>query len=308
MSRGPGRLQTDVLDYLQTNTHDISLEGLRWTLWERKTKSATENITSAWNTSVSRAVKGLVISGKIRIELRRLESFAEATAHYPHKTLLAETRRLRLALLPILLGGIEDEELVAEYGPAANEKFFLETISPEQWRSLKESWLRLEPRLIDLLPTKKRGDRNTLFMLIAKAKAIFEPRNLSCRHSFAEYLAGCAKGQLLPEPLAREVKGFSDDLVPPPNAGHLKLKGFVHFFAYVPRHRGCTLKEATVDYLDQKCPEVVRSLPGYKPAPEVRQDRLGYVIFGRRRETHSPRLYALFDQTVFQKFHFLTLA
>ncbi|HEV3339537.1 MAG TPA: hypothetical protein VG125_04250, partial [Pirellulales bacterium] len=134
----------------------------------------------------------------------------------------------------------------------------------------------------------------------------FEIQNLQCWESFGEHLRHCAKRQALPDALAADAMALSDGMLSPADAGHLQLRSYVHTFAHVPQHRGCSLKKETVEYLDKTCPEVVRSLPGYVAPPKpVRQM---YAYAGPRDPKHSPRLYGLFDQTVFQEFHFLRVA
>jgi hypothetical protein len=307
MSRGPGRKQTTVLDHLKGSPEPVSFESLRWTLWAREPGSSGGDLPNAWNTSVFRAVQALAEDGKLHTDRRRLVSFEEAVVNYPHKTLQGATRRLRLELLPVLQKGIQDGEAFARYNPADNEKFHLGSLTPEGHRSLQRTWLRLEPQLIDLLPELDRADRNALFCLLARGKSIFETQDLTVRHSFAEHHRICAERQSLPEPLEGQVKTFADALVPPADAGHLRLKGFVHSFAHVPRHRGCTLKEDTVEYLARMCPDLVRSLPEYVPgsAPEVGHVR--YTLMGVYcKEKHSPQLYKLLDQSIFQEFNFLS--
>lgn len=172
MSRGLGRKQTAVLDYLKGSSELVSFESLRWTLWTRESGTAGGDLPNAWNTSVFRAVNVLAEDGKLHIDRRRLESFDEAVLNYPHKTLQGALRCLRLALLPVLQKGIQDGESFARYNPADNETFHLESLTKEERRSLKHTWLRLEPKLISLLSELNRANRNTLFCLLARGKSI----------------------------------------------------------------------------------------------------------------------------------------
>jgi hypothetical protein len=306
MSRGPGRHQKAVLDYL---THQpTSFETLRWMLWEQNAErpaAPDQDLPNKWNTSVKRAVEGLETDLRIRIERRRLVSLAECVQHYPNKTLSGASRRLRQQLLPVLLRWTEEGDAFPRYNPADNERFHLQSLSLAARKALQADWLRLEPRLVTLLHTTRHEERNGVFLLIAKGKAIFEEDALSCRGAFADYVRRCIEGRLLREPLAAEVIALSEAMMPPTNAGQLRLKSYIHEFADVPRHRGCSLKKRTVEYLAKACPAVVESLPGYIPS-ETPPDRRH--VFYAREARHSPQLYGLFDQTVFQKFHFLQIA
>ncbi len=236
------------------------------------------------------------------VERRRLDSFDECVAHYPNKTLRGAVRRLRLQLLPTLLQWTRDGAF-PRYSQEDNEKFHLESLAPDVREALRLAWLHLEPRLIDLLAQPGRADRNALFRLVAKGKAIFETQGLECRGAFAEHVRRCTESRLLPEPLAAEVVALSNSILPPAEAGHLQLKGYIHRFAHVPRHGGCSLKQGTVDYLARSCPDVLRGLPGYVEPREQVRGRFRLLVPARPK--HSPQLYGLFDQTVFGAFHFL---
>lgn len=310
MSRGQGQLQTGILEYLTGLAGgSISFERLRWELWDGKTQSPTANLPNTRNTSTKRAVKGLVKAGKVLKDERRLISFDEAVQNFPSKTLFGTTRSLRLSLLPVLSKAIADGEKWARYSPADNEKFHIESLKPEELQALKAKWLRLEPRLIEILPALSSTNRNTLFILISKAKSIFEiKKDLTCSQSFSEYLRTCTQRAILPEPLVGEVQAFSDALVPLTHAGHLRLKGFIHAFAHIPNRGRCQLKEDTIEYLAKACPEVVRQLPGFKASSACKpSDGRYFSAFLERKDTHSPQLYRFFDQSIFQTFIFLTL-
>jgi hypothetical protein len=310
MSRGLGWIQNALLDHLIGQRGATTFETLRWDLWERSHPMPImpgPDLPNKWNTSVMRAVKCLEKGARIKVERRRLISFDECVFHYPNKTLRGSVRRLRLQLLPALLRCTNNEgDAFPRYNRAANEKFHLQSLTPVVRKTLRNSWLRVEPRLIELLPLSGRADRNVLFQLAVKGKSIFETGDLECRGSFAEHLQICTEHKLLPDPLASDLRILSDSMLAPTDAGHLRLKSYIHTFAAVPQHRGCSLRKETVTYLDQSCPEVVRKLPGYV-APEVPVNRHNYMM-GAREPKHSQQLYGLFDQTVFQRFHFLQLA
>jgi hypothetical protein len=252
-----------------------------------------------------RALKALEKDRRVEIVRRRLESLEECVEHYQGKTFSGAVRRLRRELLPVLLRWTQDGDAYPKYNPADNEKFYLASLPQEDRQALRVIWLRLEPQLMALLPEAARAQRNTLFQLVAKGKAIFELQELDCRGALVEHVLRCYEAQLLPELLAAEVKAFADRMLPAATAGHLRLKGYIHQFANVPQYRGCSLKEKTVEYLDKARPDIVRSLPGYV-APEKPADRRLY--FYSREAQHSPQLHTLIDQTVFQNFHFLRVA
>jgi hypothetical protein len=305
MSRGYGRHQKAVLDHLSRLSAPTTFETIRWHLWEDAAEHATagQDLPNKWNTAVMRAVKGLEKDERVTIDRRRLVSLEECVQHYPNKTLSGAARRLRQQLLPVLLRWTQDGKVFPRYNLAANEKFHLQSLAPDARKALRADWLRLERRLVALLASPGRARRNAVFQLIAKGKSIFEIEELECPGAFVEHARRCAERQCLPGPLAAEMAAFSEAILPPTDAGHLRLKGYIHELVAVPRHRGCSLKKKTVEYLAEMCPAVVEKLPDYVPAEKPTDRRLF-----KREAKHSPQLYGLFDQTVFQTFHFLQLA
>jgi hypothetical protein len=255
-----------------------------------------------------RAVRSLEKDGRIEVEERKLLSFEECVTHYPSKTLNGEARRVRDQLLPALLQWTRQKGgACPRYTSADNERFHLESLLPEDRQSLNKKWLRLEPRLMALLPRMSRDDVNALFELIAKAKSIFETQGLDCRGAFVEHVQRCTARHLLPLPIANKITAFSNELLPPTDAGQLRLKSYIHAFADIPKYRGCSLKKETVEYLDRSFPTVVQTLPGYTAPPAKQTGFRRFVSLDERGPTHSKLLLGLFDQTVFQDFRFVRI-
>jgi hypothetical protein len=190
-----------------------------------------------------RAVKGLEKDKRLTLTRRRLVSFEECVAHYPNKTLLSHIRNLRLKLLPALLRWTQEDNALPRYNLAENESFYLNSLTQDDRNKLRKAWQSLEPRLIDLLPRSEHAARNALFSLIAKGKSIFETQDLQCWGAFAEHVHRCIDQHLLPEAVASDAKCLSDAILPAPDAGHLRLRSYIHTFAEMPRHRRCSLKQ-----------------------------------------------------------------
>lgn len=306
MSRGPGRIQRTILEHLASSNQQTTFETLRWELKEALgTSLASQDLPNKWNTSVKRALDGLEAEKRIAVEERRLRTLEECVAHFPGKTLLGAARRLRLQLLPALLRGVQRGELFAHYNTAENESFYLKSLPKETRRHFREQWLHLEPRLIGVLTICPLKHRNAVFSLITKGKATFEEANLDCRGAFAQHVQACIRGGIIGQPLSKELEAFSHRILPPADAKHLQLRSYVHEFAHIPQHRGCTLRKETVEFLYRECPEVIECLPGFVAPKQPSRPGMG---FWNRDVKHSPRLYALFDQSVFQNFRFLSLA
>jgi hypothetical protein len=142
-----------------------------------------------------------------------------------------------------------------------------------------------------------------------KGRALFLKSNVEHRGSFADALAESASRGLLAPDLARRMAEFRLKFMPAPTEGALRLKSYVHEFAHVYSRGRYILKSATVERLHNARPDIIESQPGFERAagPFVRQAgrtaREGAQLM--RKPKYSDNLYKLFDQTVFQDFHFL---
>lgn len=313
MSRGLGHVQRSVLDHLGGAAGVTTFETLRWELWGRRESggrpdATCEQLPGAWNTTVRRAVAGLERDKHIATERRRLDSFDECVTHFPNKTLIANVRKLRLDLLPVLRGWTQGGRVRSRYGRYDNELFYLKSLKAEEMKERRRAWTWLEPALTRCLASFAKRDRDLLFLLVAKGKNLFETDEITCRRSFALLAERLLEHSLLSAPVAQRLRELCRLILPPDEVGFLQLKGLVHEFAYVPRYRRGSLKTDTVDWLE-KDPEskgVLEKLPGYE-AP-VEASRHGPIRFAPGKAVHSKLLNSLFDQTVFQKFQFVRSA
>ncbi len=151
MSRGNGAVQSDIVKFLQSHPAGTTFEQLRWLLWEarqslddngQRTKTPAD-LPNKWNTSVYRALMGLVdrTEGGVEIVHRRLGSVKEFVDHYPFKTLSGEMRQLRSVLLPDIAKWSAKDGPRPRYTVEANEVFYRERIDKDlisrarlQWR------------------------------------------------------------------------------------------------------------------------------------------------------------------------------
>jgi hypothetical protein len=322
MSRGIGRLQRAILDYLDRHPQPRTFESLRWVLWVSAEPGAaptrlhagvpeasSEKLPTAWNTSLGRALKALAGQGcrAIALEKRHLTTLDEFVEHFPNKTLLRRVRSLRLELLSALAAWAR-ATLVPRYKPGSSEWFYLQGRAPEELARFRQRWYALAPKLIALLPGREGEEGNRLFLLTAKGKSLFEELPIESRcSSFAQLLQPCLEAGLLPAPLDREMVALAEEFLPGTEAGFLSLKSHLHAMVHAHRHGRCELRDETLDYLDRAYPEVVRSLPGYRPAPadDPPADRFSFGSW-RARAEHSEQIHALIDHTVFQKFLFIS--
>lgn len=304
MSRGLGKIQTAILEYLSENSGSSS-EEMRWAIFERlghPALHAGDVLPTKWNTSFTRALDRLANAPKhITLEVRRLADLSEFIRHFPFKTLQFDIRVLRQELLPVLGDWVKENGTGPRYTVADNERFHLRELSVEDQEILKRRWCELEPTLIGCLPSLPIDHRNILFMLIAKGKNLFEAVSLNSGNSFVELGRECtARGLVLGE-TALKVRALCDQLFAPSTAGPLQLKSYIHTFANIPKYGRCTLKAETLEKLYRDRPEVLSRLPGFSAG---RRGRNGF--FGSD-PTHGKLVHSLIDQSLFQDFVFVSL-
>lgn len=309
MSRGDGYFQRAVIGALtEAAEESLTMEGLRWRLYEDSGKPPLqpgEELPSAWNTSFRRTIIGLERHGRINIDSRPLESLEECIIHYPGKTLSASARLLRAKLLPVILDWSRKEGgLKPRYGDAANEDYQVKKLRKEgKWAELSDQWQLLEERLRPLYG-KASSSPDDFLRLICKGRNLFRTTDIETGISFSLAVSKVRRSGQSPTDLTDDLQAFLELFMPAGQAGSLKLHGFMHELAEVPRHGQCKLRDSTLDYLHTHQKELVESMPGFqrKPAPPFQG------FYGVREEyTYDPDLVKLFDQTVFQDFKFISL-
>ena len=328
MSRGPGKKQRDICDLLAANPAPTTFETLRWALFEQGHADASSSpddspgrlrdgkMPGSWNSSLTRALERLAEGGERRVIIRRrrLASMDEFVRHYPGKSLVVKTRKLRIDLLPGLAKIAQGPEHQARYTQAENEQWFVTNRLGDKLAQFQKDWDAIEPELVEQLPRLAGEDRDHLFYLIARAKSLFRSAPLECRRSIAQCLAPLAEHDALPPATLKKTADFSNALLPPARIGFLRLKSQIRSFADIPATgSGYRLKAETLDGLEEACPEVVRSLPGYKPPPPRRQRGGKFTSFDSiftdgPRSTHGPDIHKLIDKTAFERFVFVRLA
>lgn len=322
MSRGPGQLQRQILDYLVTGEAGVTYESLRWDLFDRRraapgpppgdipTRLDNNRLPSTWNSSLKRALDGLADRsvGRVVVDRRHLSSFEELVRHYPGKTLQVDTRRLRITLLPVLEDLVRTGNQYAHYSQAGNEEFYMITHLRERANRFRKAWRNLESELFEQLPRLSGEDRSDLFLLIARARSLFESAPLECRRSIAQCVGPLVERRALPPGLQEKVIDFSDSLLPPTEIGFLQVKSFIRSFTDIPRYGSdYRLKPEILDTLEEERPDVVKALPGYEPPPPPGSRRRLPILRDEPRSTHGQLIHTLLDKTVFEKFTFISL-
>jgi hypothetical protein len=314
MSRGLGQLQGSIRDYLVAEPAHTTYETLRWALFEQQTlvgrpgRLRGGRLPSSWNTSLKRALEGLAAADKPHVvtQRRRLESMAELVTHYPGKSLVSSTRKLRRDLLPALVIIAETKNQTPRYTQADNESFLLGSFAADKRTTLQKAWQAIAPELIHHLQNVGGNDQLTLFLLIARGKSLFEAAPLECGMSIAQCVEPLFERAGLPLALQRKLSSFSASVAAAPTIGHLRLKSYIRSFVDIPqRGRGYRLTAATLDQLDDVCREVLKTLPGYEYRPPPSKKSISWLMHVGPRSQHSPEIHKLIDKTVFETFCFI---
>lgn len=299
MSRGHGELQRAVISHIQSATSPLTVESLRWELYEKLEKPevpAGGELPGKWNTSFVRAVKKVAADPRrfFAIERRRLKSLDECISHYPGKSLQVDVRHHREKLLPALLEWTQDKHGASpHYSEGENEIYYVNRLSQNRRDWLRQEWTKLEALI---RPTFAELASEHLLLLFLKARALFQGLNAKSPFSFAAMVELSCND--LPATVAEQLRAFAKKFVSDTNAGALKLQSFVHEFANVPRHGQCSLRKDTLEALHRLRPQFIEALPGFDP---------GHGRF-MREPKYPDALHKLFDQTVFQKFQFIVSA
>lgn len=308
MSARIGHHQRSILVALRDCRSATTFESLRWTLWKAEHPDGGElpDLPTKRDTSIKRALDGLVEKGHVQINSRPLASLNECVEHFPQKTLSTELRQLRRQLIPVLF---EWPDAYPRYTSAENERFHLKSISENVRNELLRRWCCLEPKLIVLLHQCEQPIRNQLFLLIAKGKALFETSDLDSRRSFGELAVQLLQTGVCSPEVERMIRDLNENLLESNEAGFLRLKSVIHSVANVPVHgRDWSLKTQTVEYLESRCHDVLSSLPGYQSAEPPPGRRNLRLMMMERQAVQSRLLQNLLDHTVYTRFRFVEVA
>jgi hypothetical protein len=309
-------LQREILRIVEEAEGPPTIEGLRWTTYQNLgyVIGRERKLPTKWNTSVRRAASGLFRGGHINISVRRLANFEECVAHYPYKSLSDETRKVRETFLPSLLKWFRDPRgFGPKYGVSSNEKFYLESLGEAFHEELKIRWSKIEDWLRSLYGTAKNSP-DDLLKLICKGRGLFresvflvrrihEGGGITVDAALTDLIEAVRRKQKLPDELATELEKLKELVLPRETASVLRFKSLVHELADIPRHGQCSLKQTTLDYLHQEMKTSVEKMPGFK-----QKEGLRYDFGGPPQFEYDSKLKKLFDHTVFQNFHFLSLS
>jgi len=317
MSRGIGAKQSAILQYLADHGGSSTLETVRWGLWDGAHPppagilDATGELSASWNTSLSRAAKGLTEAEPQRIAVtkRKLLSLEEFLEHYPNKTLSHRNRYLRRQLLPVLLSD-NNPQFRSQYTRAGNESYNIQQreSAPVVLKAGK-IWRRIEPYLFGQLSATDGDARNALFRLLAKGKEIFLSDELSARSGFVDYADAVKATGVLSADLIRAIDEICDLVLPKEREYHLNLKSKLYSVVdFGSRGHASSLKPESIVWLNGECGGLLSQLDGYKAPQRRKEQDDGWMMLFSRERVECPELKRLIDATALRPFSFVELA
>lgn len=305
MSRGPGLLQRAVLASIPGDGTQVTFGRVLWSVAE-----ITGGVTTAGSTgpiplgevkgstyrSVRRAVKGLVDDGKIQAVVQRPASVSEVCGSYPWVTHSTQVRWLRERLLPKLFEIAENEQ--GTFGPLKQERHLLRNRS--ELPAVVAAWRALEPVIALHVARSPVAVRDEWITLLAAGHGMFVTSSSVDAGSFRLAVERCAARDAT-APLIKDLRAFLDLAFPPIQRGYTEWKALLYRVASFERNQAVRLHRSAEMALEQCAPEIFRSMPGYRPAPEswMRSlDELDLPVFGEM-------LKSLLDRHVFRKVQYL---
>jgi len=282
---------------------------LRWALHENSGRPELEgagNLPKPWASSFARAIKRLEEQGFIQIQKRHLKDFRECVTHYPGKTLQGDIRCLRQRLLPVLLEWSEQSGGVfPRYNQSDNELYQLNLLDADQVEKLRSIWSKLEPCLRERYGQSGEGADQLLRLICKVRNLLLGNSDITVNRSLAQVVDEVCRNRLVDEDMQGQLRSLYQQFMPEEKASELRFVSLIHRFTQVPNQGQCCLRDDTLEYLLKKDAKFIEEMEGFRREA----GRIGPRRIPQLKVCEYPdRLKRLFDQTVFQEFHFISLA
>jgi hypothetical protein len=305
MSRGPGQLQKFIFGEVESARRPLLLNHLMWRFAEqhegRKPEAGGELSKSVY-TSFRRAANGLVESGELEAQSRRLLTLDELIEHYPYKTRSVALRDLRLQLLPHLrtLPAI-DKRLRSRFSASENENFIVQDRRRDA--SLQSRWLQVRTRLLE--NTRALTDLKAAHVhanLVVRGDAVFLPdRGIVHPGSFVD-LANRLMPHLAPS-VAEELLRFCNEIWPSTQRTRVALKSQLYAWVKFSGSSKPSLKPDAREALRELEPTLIGELIIERTSRGLR----GFHEFRIEPVKHKPLLDQLLMRDALSPFEFIGL-
>jgi hypothetical protein len=308
VSRGIGRLQSEILTQLSASAAPTTLESLRWCLWERSSTIPSSlpeqnvSLPRAWNTSIQRAALSLSSPrhAKLVIERRRLSTIEEFLTHFPNKTLIARTRYLRFTLLPPLFDP-KTHDIHPLFSKSKNEEYYLKKTRRAAIPEASELWQSIETKLIQLMSKATGVRRSRIFLLVSKARELFLREHVRTIGAFTDHVDEViGRSELTPE-LRESLVRVRDLVLPRTEEKQLDIKSRIYSLVSIKsKGAGSELKSKSLESLLAAKPDILDKL-------NVMKEDLR-LPFGEKLYKYScNELDTLIDTSALQCFRFLQI-
>lgn len=317
MSKGPGKLQQQILQRVTTTT-PISVNQLCWDLalslgrvkQENTSPLPTGTLDPSFYKSFCRAVGLLKKRDLLQYSTKTIETTSDIIALYPYRTQDVQIRALRERLLPIAVEYIGS--LKPAFNVQENEYFLLRRLSHIQQKEFSKAWGNLWNELTVLLGKVPESRRKLVFDLMVKGNELSAtPVSLilgSYKYSgdSMERLLSEAIKVNAPVPseadLYKRVRELYTKFFPRSDRMVTKLKSRLVAVVEMTSNKGKpTMTDGFKEELLNKNKAFVEALPGHQET-ETKEEWLGTSY---RKISYSPLLDQLILRDVFRPFEFL---
>jgi hypothetical protein len=301
LSRGPGSLQQIIFDRVSA-AGTICLNRLLWDVALER-RAARPSVTDSFNSGFRRSVRRLVEEGHIRPERRRLTDIDDLIECYPYKSRDADVKSVRFQLLPVAKAYLGWRQ-VRKYSPADNERYLYRDLSEDVRAEAEARWRNVEPVLFAALTSGGDHVREAVFDVLVRGQQLFGRRPMLHRAPLTVLLDQviALASDSLPAEAVADLRHLAA-IFPAPVLARLKLKSDLYEIAQLGRDHSQHIKDDFIQYAMRTMPDVMRSMPGFKPARFERVAKLSLPF----KEEVSPLVHKLLRRDALAPFEFLSL-
>jgi len=316
MSKGFGKLQTDLISVISENQNNILLNRLIWIIADKKKAIAkgnqitpdvvVGNIDQSFYKSIQRSIITLEKDSHIKRTKIKVQDLQDVIDYYPYKTTRLEILSLRKILLPELVKYIDNNHKydLSLYDIEKRQILLLKESDITKYNNCISEWRTIQNLIIQLLNKKTSIQSELLTSIFIKGMELFVDRDASYKQSFEALVEKLTKSAVIdntPESiLVSRIKIFKDHYFKIEHINYSLTKGQLYNVAELGGKGSASLKNNVKDYLLQSHESLIRNLPGHKDGKTI----MGLKNYGVQ---YSPILNQLVDRHVLSPFIFLSL-
>lgn len=313
MSRGPGKIQNQIIDKLSESEGEVSRNKLLWDLAEAnesvdKGKEICDGIfegriKKSFVNNFNRAISSLK-EDRVSFFNEKLTHLDELFHIYPFKTYKLEILALRQKMLPFIPGFLNKPYFRTSFNTAANERFLIEKMQErrkQKFIELQKKWADLEKQIAKKLA--ENGEHYELWKhILIKGNQLYLNKNITINYSLLHLLKKLNKEyQAGKDNVVSALNGHFEDSFDSQDMKHTLLKSEIYKIGNFGNQGRSTLKTPFKEYLLKQNKDLIESLPGHiYYSPRI----MGHLSAAVKSYSHL--LDKLIDRTVFADFEFLS--